>query len=184
MLKNTTETYGIISKSFHWILSICYVTILSIGFVMANMPKSETKYMIYGYHKAFGTILLGLGLLRLLWKLMNISPSYIGQYNSWDRIAAKVGHWMLYFFVILMPLSAFIGSLVGGRDINVFSLFEIKAMDTKHESLSKFAYEVHHIVAFVLVGLVMLHILAALYHHFYLKDQTLVRMLPACKGKK
>jgi cytochrome b561 len=175
---NTNTNYGLISKLFHWVIGAFYIIILTLGFIMVDMPANETKYSVYGMHKAFGVILLGLVILRIVWKLSNINPRSINQSNRILNSIAKIVHFVLYIFMITMPLSGIIMSIFGGRNINIFGLFEIPALQDGNKSLSKLAHTYHINIALFFAILIALHFSSALYHHFYKKDKTLRRMLP------
>jgi cytochrome b561 len=66
MIKNTDNHYGIIAKLFHWLIAIAIISLITVGFIMSDMPPSPDKYELYGMHKASGVIVLMLVTLRVL----------------------------------------------------------------------------------------------------------------------
>ncbi|MDP4840023.1 MAG: cytochrome b/b6 domain-containing protein, partial [Alphaproteobacteria bacterium] len=74
MIKNTSESYGIITRSFHWLMGLMIIGIIIAGFVMTSLEPNDQKWFIYAQHKAFGMIILTLIPLRLLWRFLNPQP--------------------------------------------------------------------------------------------------------------
>jgi cytochrome b561 len=178
MWKNTEDSYGIVSKGFHWILGVSYIVVLAVGFIMTGMEKGDAKWTVYGIHKAFGVLLLFLIALRIIWRMININPTSLDKNNKLVNFLAKSGHLILYILMVGMPLSGFIMSIVGGRNIDFFGLFIIPGFSEKNAFVAGSAYKFHINASLIFVGFIALHILASLFHHFYKKDQTLRRMLP------
>jgi len=176
MFKNTTNSYGIISRIFHWLMALGIIGIITVGYLMTNMENSQEKWQIYGIHKSFGALLLLLVSLRLGWRLINISPNLPRIMASWERIGYKAGVFFMYILMITMPISGIIMSRSFGHDINIFSLFTIKAME-KNLMLGKIAANIHSYSAIILSLIIGAHTLIALYHHFVKKDILLRRMV-------
>ena len=74
MMKNTDNTYGVVAKSFHWLLFLMLTFSIIAGNFLASMPKGAEKLQAAGMHKSFGAVLLMLIMLRLVWKLINVTP--------------------------------------------------------------------------------------------------------------
>lgn len=176
MLKDTENSYSLISRLLHWVIAAATITILSVGFYMTDLPPSDDKYKIYGLHKACGVILLTLTLLRIIWRMWNSLPKTIENTPHWQDVASKLNYKLLYTLSLIMPISGICMSLYGGKSIDVFSLFTIEAFE-KNARLSSLAREFHGAFAVLLVVSLSLHASAALYHHFFVKDKTLKRMI-------
>jgi cytochrome b561 len=178
MWKNSEDNYGIISKSFHWLLGVSYIVVLAVGFIMVGMEKGDAKWTVYGIHKAFGVLLLLLIALRIIWRMININPNPLDEKSKVINLLARSTHFLLYILMVGMPLSGFIMSIVGGRNIDFFGLFTIPGFSEKNALVAGSAYKFHINASLFFVGFIVLHVLASLFHHFYKKDQTLKRMLP------
>jgi len=98
--------------------------------------------------------------------------------KSWEKIAAKLGHLTLYFFMFTIPLSGWLMSSAAGFPVSFFDLFILPNLVQPNNELRKFFGELHEIMAFALIGVVIIHLIAALNHHFFKKDNVLTRMLP------
>lgn len=176
MLKNTLETYGVMTKLFHWIIGITIILMLIAGYTMTSMAPSDDKWQLYGMHEATGITVLSFVVLRLLWRFINIQPLLPKDLPNWQKFASKTAHYLLYLFMFLMPISGILMTRFGGHEINVFNLFTLSAFE-KNVELSKIFHDIHFTSAFLFAGLIGLHILAGLYHHFIRKDNVLIRMI-------
>ena len=76
MMKNTAITYGVVAKSFHWLLFLMLTFSIVAGNFLASLPKGAEKLQVAGVHKSFGVVLLMLILLRLVWRLINEIPRF------------------------------------------------------------------------------------------------------------
>jgi len=177
MLRNSSSSYGLVSKLFHWCVSLIIIGLLIVGFTMTSMEPSADKWELYSMHKATGVVVLSLVSLRFLWRLINVKLDLPADLPSWQKSASRVTHYLLYVFMFLMPISGVLMSVLGGHEVNVFSLFTIPAAEEKSVSLAQFFNNIHGISAFIFVGLISLHIAAGLYHHFVRKDNILNRMI-------
>ena len=179
MIKSTSDSYGFLAKAFHWIIALMIIGMIAVGFVMTAMEPAPTKFFIYGLHKATGIVILALVFLRLMWRLYNPSPQLPLELTSWHRRMGKLSPIVLYFLLFLMPISGYILSEAGGYPISVYGLFIVPNFVEKNSEISKIASLIHEYGAFVFIGILVLHLSAALYHHFVLKNNVLQRMLPS-----
>lgn len=176
MIKNTKESYGIISKIFHWVIGISIIALIIVGFTMASLDASPLKWRLYSMHKASGVVVLMLVIARICWKFTN---QYVSPEKNTPKIlvhAAHLGHFLLYVFMLMMPISGIFMSYFGGHDISVFNLFTIHAGE-KNPDIAKFFHQMHSIGGWGFAILVVVHVLAAFFHHFILRDNSLNRML-------
>jgi cytochrome b561 len=176
MIKDTENSYSLISRLFHWFIGISIISLLIAGYYMTDLPPSDQKYQIYGIHKAFGFIVLILTIARIFWRILNIAPKTIQGTPHWQEVASKVNFKLLYSLSLIMPLSGIFMSLYGGFPISVFGIFTIEAFE-KNQRLASLAREFHGAFAIVLICSLSLHVVGALYHHFIKKDRTLKRMI-------
>ncbi|WPY01315.1 Cytochrome b561 [Candidatus Trichorickettsia mobilis] len=174
MIKNTRDEYGIVAKLLHWAIAAVILGMIIVGFVMSGMASSELKFQIYGIHKATGVMLLFFIFLRLIWKLINVSV--VVEMPLWQHLAAKAGHLLLYLLMFAMPISGMLMSLMSGHDISIYGFYTIKTI-TKNELIGKTSWMLHGYFAWVFVGVIVAHVLAALYHHFIRKDNVLKNII-------
>lgn len=177
-IKNTQNSYGLVSVSFHWIMGLIMIGLVIAGLMLADeLIPDENRRAVMGLHKSFGITILMLIGLRLLWRFTNLVPKLPADMAGWKKGLAHLVHFGLYVSMIVMPLSGWGMSSAGGHPVNFFGLFELPALVEKNKELGKVFHEIHEIAGFVLIGLFALHVGAALLHHFIYKDNVLKRML-------
>jgi cytochrome b561 len=177
-MKNTPENFGTVAKAFHWAMALMIIGLLVMGFVMAEMVPSPTKFKLYTLHKSIGLVVFCLAIFRLIWRLSNVVPRIPDSLGLAHRFLMKGSPVVLYSLMILMPVSGLIMSDAGGHPITFFDLYTLPSFFTKNPDLSKAAQLVHHYTAWAFIGILVAHTGAALYHRFILKNTILQRMLP------
>jgi cytochrome b561 len=175
MLQNTETSYGLIAKILHAIGAVIFLSLIIVGFYMTSLSPSDDKWALYGLHKSFGIVAIIFVCIRFYFKLKSIKPALPENLPNWQKIAANGNVHALYTFMFIMPISGIIMSLFGGYDIGVFGIFTIKAFEKK-ELLSTIGWYAHTLIPYIFCLFIALHIGAALYHHFILKDNILRRM--------
>ncbi|MBX9805193.1 MAG: cytochrome b [Alphaproteobacteria bacterium] len=178
MLKNTLNSFGTVAKAFHWIMAIAIIGMLTVGFIMADMDPSPSKWTLYTLHKSTGVVILTLVILRLTWRLRGPVPQLPSTLRPIHHHFAKLSPIALYSLMFLMPLSGFILSQTGGHPISFYGLFTLPTILPKNLDLSMFAGTIHTYGGYAFVGVLGLHLSAGLFHHFILKNNVLTRMLP------
>ncbi len=182
-LRNSQQSYGIIAKSFHWLMAILIIGLLAVGLIMADMENSPDKFKLIGLHKEFGLVVLFLACARLGWKILDVSPLLPDNLGKFAKLGAKTAHCLLYILMFAMPLTGWLMSSAAGFPVSMFGLFLMPNLIAPDKQFGHDMGEVHENLAWVLIVLITLHVLAALLHHFYYKDNILRRMLPNFKGK-
>lgn len=177
-LKNTSHSYGSIAKAFHWVVAICVIGMIIVGFLLDAIPTPE-RYTIIQLHKSIGFTLLIVMTLRLFWRFLSPPPPLPGNVSRWQVIVAKMTHGMLYVSTFTMTISGWMMSSFYGYAINWFFLVKIPIpVDEKNRYLARIFSNIHDVAAWVFVVLICVHTLAALKHHFIDRDSILTRMLP------
>jgi cytochrome b561 len=173
-MKNTTESYGWLAKLLHWVIAVLLVGLVYAGLTFNGMERGPDRTDLAGLHKSMALLTLLLMTVRLAWKFMNARPAEATATPAWQNTAATLTHWALYAAVYFQLT---VGILVSGqRPISFFGLFEIPPLLEQNEEQHELFEGLHAWGWKILAGLVSLHVLAALYHHFKLKDDVLRRM--------
>jgi cytochrome b561 len=183
-LRNNTLMYGSVAKLFHWSLAVVIIALLAVGFIMEGMAPNPSKLQLVGLHKGFGIIALALVAARLAWRLRNITPLLPFGMARWQRFAADASHFLLYFFMFAMPLSGWAMSSAAGYTVSVFGWFTMPDLMSPDPESRKFFRQAHGVMAWGLVATIGIHAMASLLHHFYYKDNVLLRMLPYGRLRK
>ncbi|RDE18089.1 cytochrome b [Motiliproteus coralliicola] len=181
MLRNTKSGYGWVAITFHW-LSFALLILLTLkGLSFEDMPKGPEKLAQIGNHKSMGTIFMLLILARLGWRAANPKPTPLGDNAKMNRISAMVSG-ALYGLLLIQPLSGALMSQAKGYPVQVFNLFEMPILVGESETLAGLFSQIHHTAWMLIVALVLLHVVAALKHHFVARNDTLKRIFVPRRG--
>lgn len=172
------DRWGPVSQAFHWISALLLVVIGGIGLYMEDLPNAPDKIRIYALHKSLGLTLLAIVVLRLTWRWTRAVPGPVPGISPWLRRAASGVHWGLYTLMLVVPLAGWTMNSAAGYPLQWFRLFNLPSIAPRSESLAELAGQVHEWGFWTLALLVAGHVFAALYHHLFLDDGTLRRMLP------
>jgi len=174
------EGYSGIARFFHWTTVLVVIGMLSAGFYMTYRGKvlniwDDTTNLIYTSHKLLGFILLWFIVLRLLYRLLGGAPAPEPSLSGFQRVVSALNHWGLYALLITMPILGWL-SVSLYPAINIFGWFDLPALTTPDKAAYKVVSYYHGIGARVLLGLLSLHVLAALYHLVIRRDGVFRRM--------
>lgn len=177
MIRDSSRSFGLVSIFFHWISAIATLTLFGMGVYLTSYGYYSPNFLeIAHFHYALGILLFGVVLVRIVWRLTSKTPAPLTNSLA-GKISIKLIKFLLYVLLLMIMVSGYLICTSEGQTINVFNLFEVKSymlLDT--EQLNK-AGQTHKYLSWVLFGLVLLHVAAALFHHFFVKDRTLVRMI-------
>lgn len=179
MIRNTTAGYGWAAIVLHWLIALIFVGQFGLGIIMSRIESQRLAFDLIQLHKSFGFLLLGLVLVRIGWRLGNVRPDLPATLGRLETIAARIAHALLYAAMVVVPVSGWALVSVSILDIPSmpFSLFVMPNLPLEaSEAAEGFWDQAHEIAAWLAMGLVCLHALAALRHHVWLKDDVLRRM--------
>ena len=177
-VKNTREQWGSVSKILHWVVVLLILMMAWIGLRMGDMPNGPDKIASYALHKSAGITILVLVLLRIGWRLHAGAPDAVPGAPRWQERIASLTHLALYALLLAMPLSGWILNSASGFPLQWFGLVNLPAIAGKDNDLHELAEGIHEWLFWAMVTLVVLHAAAAFYHHLFVRDATLTRMLP------
>lgn len=177
ILKNTADRWGPVSQLLHWLVVLLVLGNGTLGLVMTGMRNSPDKIESYLLHKSFGLTLLALVLLRLLWRLYAGRPIPVPM-PRWQERVAGLSHFALYALLFAVPLSGWLFNSAAGFPLRWFGLINLPAIAAKDAVLREFAEELHEWLFWGLIAVAVMHAAAAFYHHVFMRDATLARMLP------
>jgi len=175
--RNTTRSWGSLSKAFHWLIVLLIINQWWIA-ERADDLKGLAKLEALGTHKSFGMTILMLAVLRLLWRLMNPTPELTSETKPWERALARISHVLLYVLIFAMPLTGWMMSSAKNYPVSWFKMFQFPDLVAPAEQTFHQMLDLHHLLFKVLVGVALLHVAGALKHHFIDRNDVLKRMLP------
>jgi cytochrome b561 len=176
-LRNTPENYGSFAKFLHWTIVILIICQFLLAETADDLPNGLEKLQVLSRHRSFGMLILGLALVRIAWKLMNKGlPTPVGEGPL--KKAAAAGHGLLYLLLLLVPLTGWAMTSAANYPVTFFGWFQFPSLVAENHDLHELLEEVHETLFYTIVVVAVGHALAALYHHYILKDNVLRRMLP------
>ncbi|TXH70320.1 MAG: cytochrome b [Lysobacteraceae bacterium] len=177
-LKNTDDRWGGLSQLLHWTIVVLILVIAYIGLTMGDLPNGPDKIRTYALHKSIGITILGLAVLRLLWRFYAGTPKPApGTPHLQERLASLM-HWALYALLFAIPISGWVVNSSAGFPLQWFGLVNLPAIVERSRELHEAAEEAHELMFWLLALLAAAHAGAAFYHHIFQRDATLARMLP------
>ena len=172
-LKGDARRYGAVAMAMHWVTAIAILGLLVSGLTMADMTDDAAKQGIVRTHVVIGALVLLLTLLRLAWWLLaDRRPDEPGGQPRWQARAASAVHGLFYVVIVVMGASGIATIMLSGAGDILFS----GASGPLPDFLQYPPRLAHGLFAWVLIALIVLHVAAALYHQFVLRDRLLSRM--------
>ncbi len=172
------STWHPISKLFHWLMAAAIFYQLWLGWTAEDLPFSPRKLDMFITHKSIGLILLLLVVLRLAFRLRVGVPPHTKTVSRLQQRAADIGHWVLYGLMIAVPVSGWVVSDTSRIPFRLFKRFDVPDLMAADKAIEELAANVHFALTTALAVVLVIHVLAALRHHFLIKNNTLTRMLP------
>ncbi|WP_049723322.1 cytochrome b [Gilvimarinus polysaccharolyticus] len=177
MLKNSQQRYGSVAIAFHWLMLVLLIGVYACVFLHEEFPRgSDIRDALKTWHFMLGLSVLALVTLRLVWRLVNVQPAITPAVPRWQHWLASAVHWLLYGFMITMPVAGWLMLSAADRPIPFWGL-ELPHLIEPDKALSKTIKEAHELAGTIFYWVIGLHALAALVHHYIIKDNTLKRML-------
>ncbi|HEY6094502.1 MAG TPA: cytochrome b [Gallionellaceae bacterium] len=179
--QNTTNRYGSLSIGLHWLMLLLFIAVYATIELRGLYPKgSDPREALKTWHFMLGMLVFVLVWPRLIARLAGPTPLIQPEPVNWQQLSAKLLHLALYALMIAMPLSGWLLLSASGKPIPFFGL-QLPALIAENKDLAKLIKEVHETAGTAGYFLIGLHALAALYHHYIKRDNTLTRMLPERK---
>jgi len=186
------QRYTAVAIALHWAIALLIIGMIAVGWIMDAMPggPGSPKIAIIQIHKAVGITILMLTIARIIWRVMNPPPAE-PRMPKWQSLLATLVHILLYVLMIAMPLTGWImaSAEIDQHDTRYFGTFEMYvpgipglAPETR-KGLADGFEQVHSNLAWVIIGLLVLHVAGALKHQFVDKDGLLARMAPGLFGR-
>lgn len=175
--------YTSTAVSLHWLLFLLLLAAFSLGLYMHDLPLTPDKLRLYNYHKWLGVSIMLLVIVRLGWRVTHKPPALPDAMIGWEKFAAHGMHYLLYALMVAIPLSGWLMSSAKGFQTVWFGVLPIPDLIEKDKELGKQLAEVHEFLNYTMLALVVVHVAAALKHHFIVRDDILTRMLPWLRKK-
>lgn len=186
---NTETSWGWPARLLHWVMALMILILLGVGTYMTEVEQDLIRrFELTQMHKSFGFVVFVLAIIRVFWSYINPKqPTLPDHMPGWQKLASSLTHRMLYILMFWMPLSGWL--MASASPLNdegaypvriankVFGLFEMPdPFPTGSEALAEQLGLAHWIGALLMALILLMHVGAALKHHFIERDDILRRM--------
>lgn len=193
--KVTPERYNLVAVILHWVMALAFFGMLFSGFLMTDhlefiglSLEQSDKFKLFQIHKSTGLILLVAFILRLGWRLFHPTPAMPESMPKAEKMAAKAGHWALYFWMFALPMTGWVmvSSSSYGLPTLIYGLFEWPHLPgiAGNKQVNGASSEAHELLAYAFMALIAGHILAVIKHLVIDKENLIARMWVGKKDKE
>jgi cytochrome b561 len=166
-------------RFFHWLMAALIFAALPLGVWATQTPRGPQRSEILFFHKSIGATVLGLVVLRIIWRLVAGAPAYAEPLGRLTHAAAQAGHIALYALMIAMPVTGYLTSTASGSPLPWFGLFTLPRLVGKDKSLAEATSWAHFTFAWMLAFVLAAHLAAVVWHTAIRRDSVLTRMWPS-----
>jgi cytochrome b561 len=179
--RNSETRYGTAPQTIHWLTVIFIAVGWLLGWFIDDFPKAAHSYVLLA-HMTLGQCVIALLVIRLVWRFADPPPpAEKTRFGRAHELAAKFSHFALYALLLAVPFAGIVAQLKRGNALPIFGIWNFTSPWPADRATAKSVLRVHEYLANALVLLAGVHAAAALVHHWFFRDRTLVRMLPGTK---
>lgn len=170
-MKSSKTRYGAVAVSIHWLTALLILCLFATGLLAAGQVDPNAKLALVRFHLPLGVAVLVLTLLRIVWWwVIDRHPDLPADQPGWQRLTARAVHLALYLVILLLGASGIATLVLSGALPSIIGGTALPDLETVLPRL------VHGVASKVMLGLLALHIGAALWHQFVRRDHLLARM--------
>ena len=168
-----TTPHSLATRTIHWAAALLVIAAFCLGLLLEGWPRGAQRDFVMMVHYSLGTIVLALLLVRLVRRL--VVPTLNAREPGRAGLAASAMHWSLYAMMLALPLTGAFDRWARGRRLAVFDIVIPPPFPIGGGRIWR---EAHTWIGYAIAAFVVLHVAAALWHHFVRRDGVLRRMLP------
>lgn len=177
-MKATTHRYGALSIGMHWFMLALLVAVYACMELRGIYPKgSDLREAMKAWHFMLGLAVFALVFVRIALRVAGRTPPIVPTPAVWQQRLAGLGHLAIYAFLLAMPLLGWLALSAADKPLPLFGM-QLPALVKPDAVLADQLEEIHETIGTIGYYLIGLHAAAALFHHYVLRDNTLLRMLP------
>jgi cytochrome b561 len=173
--------YDPVAITLHWLTALLVIVNFALAQTWDWFAKPTTEFM-EDTHMSLGVLLTATVAARLIWRWLpghQVSSLEAG----WVRLASKGTHYLLYGLLVIEAGLGFAFRWGAGRPMEFFGTGIPPLIGELARPDRRFLKELHEWNGWAIIVIAGLHALAALYHHYALKDRVLERMLPSLRRR-
>lgn len=187
------QRYTAVAIALHWAIALLIIGLIAVGWIMDDFipgGPGSPRTAIIQLHKSFGITVLLLTVVRIAWRLMNPPPPEPAM-PALQKLLASTVHVLLYVIMLVMPLSGWImaSAEISQHETRFFGTVEMYVPgipglpEETREGIAEASEGVHHLLPWIIIALLGLHVAGAVKHHFIDKDGLMARMAPGIFGR-
>jgi cytochrome b561 len=171
------DQYGTTARVLHWIAAALIVLQFAIGWLMPDIRRGMSPGAPMNLHMSIGAVVLALILARFAWRLAHpVAPE--ASLPPWQRVTSEGVHLLLYALVLATTFTGWTYASMRGWTVTLFGVLPLPALVAEGSALGRSIGRLHGTLTWVLLGVVGLHLAAALLHLLVFRDGVMARMLP------
>lgn len=170
--------YNPVAKSLHWLVFALVFVQFVLGWTMPAIRRGVIPGRLINLHLSFGVLIMAVVVIRVLWRRVYPVAVAAEGIAPWEQKLARAIHLLLYALLLVLPILGWAAASARDWSVRVFDLVTLPHLVAAEAKIGFLAGDVHVVLSYVLLGLIGLHVAAALYHYFVRRDRVLQRMLP------
>ena len=176
VLRNTSASFGGVSRALHWGMAALIIVSLAVIELSDLAPKgSEWRRGMRDWHAQIGLIVLALVWFRLFWKLASVEPDIVPKPAALQRWAAHIVEWTFYALMVGLPLLGIAMMQADGKPVALLGM-SLPVVVGVDKVWAHRLEDIHEWLGNAMMVLIGVHVGAALWHGYVLRDNTLARM--------
>ena len=171
-----SRDYDPLTKVLHWLIFVLVAAQYAVGEFMPHIGRNTPNEGLVAWHISLGAAVMLAIVVALIWRVVHPVPQ-TDEIALWQQRLATFVHWILYLLIFAMTVLGWAATNYRGWDVKLFGVVPLPFIAAKGDRWAHTAGDIHTFLVNVLLGLVAVHVGAALYHHFIARDRVLKRML-------
>lgn len=168
------ETYGLVARLLHWSIVVLVAAQFAVGWTMPDVHRDTQPVGLIAWHLAIGTALIAAMAVRVVWRLTHRPPA--GYLPPLLDTMSRLTHFLLYAALIAVPVLGWANASSRGWAETLVGALPLPALVPTGSTVGHAMGDIHSALAWVLLVLIGVHVGAALFHRFVLKDKVLQRI--------
>ncbi len=167
----------------HWLTALLMLVVFTLAFSIDYATSKSAHTILLQLHRSFGLTIWVISLGRFIWRQFTTFPNWPAGMPRLMQVAAQASEYAFYVLLITQPILGLLHTNARGEQVDFFLLGNLPPLISQDRPLARRLLAVHETVGLLLLGLIVVHAGAALYHHFWRRDDTLRAMLPQKRQK-
>jgi cytochrome b561 len=168
--------YDGVARFLHWIVVLLIAAQFVIGWTMPDVHRDTKPEGLIAWHLGVGAALIAAMAARIVWRLTHRPPP--GTLSPALSMISRITHFLLYAALVIVPLLGWANASSRGWAVRLLGVLNLPALTPAGSTAGHAAGDIHGVLAWALFALIVMHVAAALFHRFVLKDRVLQRMMP------